>query len=1074
MTDMHRSCQLVWNGARAIYFPSIRFVSWKRLEDRATMTSETADGVGNRKFTANDCGFCMKVRLCRGFLTSTASLFLLVQLCILLSFANAAGNISKPANMSSRVWRVQNGLPQNAIQALAQTPDGYLWIGTNGGLVRFDGTEFRSFKHTNTSEFTEDSILQLFVSRDGALWIGTEGGGLVQYNAGHFHRFGKEHGLTNEFVRAIYQDTAGKLWVGTDRGLFLMKSGRLERIDAQNGFPSINVYSVTGDDHGHILVGCTDADNTMGILELIEKTQVRWYEAAKRSGDRRVWLLHRANDGSLWIGAGRELWHWPSGYMGDLFSNAGLTQQAFRISASRGSLTNEPITVTTLEEDADHRLWFGTSNAGVFRVDHNKIKHFEAPNFIPDNTILSMAHDAQGNLWIGTANGLTRLASSAATVVTGVNQSPISIKTVYQSTDGTLWATTSGDRLLRLQDEAWVPACLPKIPCWLAVRTFVEDSRRNRWVGTTGQGLYVVSEGGVQHYPEMDLVRAFAEAPDGSMWVGMDSGLTHMGRTIHEHLNGDGGLGSDSVRALLFDRDGNLWVGTDAGVALIRDGHIVPLSILDAMRGKKIYAIVQDDDGGLWFGARGAGLWYLKGDMVRHIGLEQGLLSDNILGLLLDRNGKLWISSAEGIFSVRRDELLRDHLTSSPIPIHVFGASEGVSASQMNAAIQPSVWRASNGDLWFASSSGAVHLQPTAVSEPKPFPVLIDGITSKSKEVAVQREKVDLSPLQQNFEIHYAAINLQNPEHVRFRYQLEGFDHAWVDAGDRRTAFYTNVPPGEYRFHVLAYDSDIPSRPSRADLIVHRSPAWYQTRWFLLACALTIGMLILSVYRLRLRTIRARFSAVLEERNRLAREMHDTLIQGCVGVSTLLEAAASTYESEPTISQQVLTRARYQIHETVEEARRSVWNLRHRDAIHDLSGALQELARHTSESISVEFHSDCAPKAVLVDEMRYHELLHIAREATSNALAHAEASVVTIHLSWTAGQLSLSVADDGKGFVRSEESGLHYGLIGMEERARKLDGTFTMTSMPGEGTCVSVLVPVFPQIRTLREEIDAR
>ncbi|MGD0479699.1 MAG: two-component regulator propeller domain-containing protein [Terracidiphilus sp.] len=960
-------------------------------------------------------------------------------------------------DVGSRIWQMQNGLSQNTVQALAQTPEGYLWIGTNGGLVRFDGFEFRAFGHTNTPALTEDSILQLYVTRDGALWIGTEGGGLVRYSDGLFQRYGEREGLSNGFVRAIFEDSRSRLWIGTDRGLFILHLGRFERVDDRNGVPSINVYSIAESPQDRILIGCTDAANTVGLLALDASRRGTWHLPLHVSGDRRAWLLHRSRDGSLWIGAGRNLWHWPAGYSGNLQAREGIVQPL-----GSGAVSNKypdgPLTVTTLQEDSEGGLWLGTSNDGVFFVKARSINHFDAPNVLPDNNVLSLLLDTRGGLWVGTANGLGRLSKSAGSVIMAAHNTPVNVRTIYQDSDGTVWATTTSDQLMRMSRNVLVPAALPGIPRRLGVRTIFEDREHRKWVGTVGQGVFVLSAGRVHRYPELDLVRAFCEAPDGSMWVGMDSGLSQIGRS--NHLNAGSGLLSDSVRALLFDRTGDLWVGTDGGVVRIHDGRIMPLGVFEALRGQKVYAIIQDREGVMWFGSRGSGLWSLHRSELRHYGSAQGLLSDNILGIVEGKEDRLWISSSEGIFSVRRRDLLQNEGGVSRIPIRVFGVSEGINASQMNASVQPSIWRAASGDIWFASGNGAVRLQPRDVTEPAPFPVVIDHLESEGKELQIHPRAI-LSRDQQNFEIHYAAINLSSPERVRFRYRLEGFDHAWIDPGDRRTAFYTNVPPGEYRFRVIAYDSDQPMLAATTEMAITRAPAWYQTRWFTLACVLFLIVIVLLLYRQRVQRIRKQFAAVLEERGRLARELHDTVIQGCVGVSTLLEAAASTQESSPEVSGQVLARARYQIHETVEEARRSVWNLRHQDlALCDLAVSMRELTEQMSHNPSVQLTCECDSKSVVVDERRHHEILHIAREASSNALQHAHASIVTLHLSATDRSLALSVADDGCGFVRDSGSNMHYGLIGMEERAHRIGGTLTITSTPGEGTCVSILVPL--------------
>ncbi len=443
---------------------------------------------------------------------------------------------------------------------------------------------------------------------------------------------------------------------------------------------------------------------------------------------------------------------------------------------------------------------------------------------------------------------------------------------------------------------------------------------------------------------------------------------------------------------------------------------------------------------------------------------KHGLANNNIHQILEDDTGSLWLSSPSCVFSVNRKDLLRTLVDRSHRPaISTYGMSEGMETNQMNGGVQPAGAISVDGDLWFPSTRGAVRITPDHNTRTSVRPVLIEKILADGREAPLGG-RVQVGPGDGRLEIHYTAIRLRSSERIRFRYVLEGFDRDWTEADGRRVAYYTNLPPGPYRFRVAAYEVDNPRSTSEAAIEIELGPHFYETLWFLALCAAALAAAGLAGYRMRVRQIRVRFAAVLAERNRLAREMHDTLIQGCVGVSALLDAAVSLRQSSPEMTSELLERARIQVRESVDDARRAVWNLRHESPNGDgLVSSLERLAQQLAFTSGVIISCKADGTPVPLDAQVEHDLVMIAKEAMLNAVHHGRPQ--NVHLSWTfeSNRLQVKVTDDGCGFEPASaiaKAGDHYGLEGMSERAKHMGGIFSLNSAPGKGTEISVIVPI--------------
>ena len=971
---------------------------------------------------------------------------LLTILFLLGCVGTIASEITSPdaPAYSRRVWRSVDGLPEDFAQSLAQTHDGYLWIGTSGGLARFDGVSFMVFNRENTPAFLDDSVYSLLVAKDGALWAGTEGGGLIRYKEGRFRVFGAAEGLTNGFVRAIYEDRNGQFWVGTDAGLFRMRNESLVRVDDRDGVPRMNVNTICEDRAGRLLVG------GWGLL-ILRGEEVSYYTSNESQADNSVRTIRQTADGAIWIGTISGLRRLDRGINGDTFN-------APKILSG--------VNVGALLESRGGDLWIGAYGQGLMRYRGGRIVRFSAPSSLPHNNVLALFEDGEDNVWVGAQGGLLRLSPSAASVITTADDAPQSINTIYQDPRGDLLVTALNGKLFRVARQALSPVQLPAPLSGMSVRNVFRDSRGALWIGTDGQGVARIDAAGIARYTMNqglvnDFIRAFCEDREGGLWIGTDGELSRFHRGAFQNFGVKDGLVYQSIRALLLDRGGDLWVATDGGLSRMRAGRFIADPSLERLRGQKVWSLLEDAEGKLWIGTHGAGLFLLKDGTLTQFTTRDGLPSNKVHFIIEDAQGSLWMSGPSGIVAVSRRELESlSGQSGGKLAVRVYSTAEGLSTNQMNGGVQPAGAMLASGEMWFPSAKGAVRIEQNIPDRRSAPPALIEQVLADDTAVPFSQNLI-LDPGRGKLEIHYTAIRLRSPDRIRFKFRMESFDQDWTDAGQRRVAYYTNLPAGKYRFRVVAYEIDDPRSATEQVLSVEWRPHFYETAWFLALCVFLGLAVAWGWYRLHVRNLRQRFTAVLEERNRLAREMHDTLIQGCVGVSALLEATSSAREVSPSISDELLDRARNEVRATVDEARLAVWNLR-QNAGAGLAQAISQLTRRLSleTGIHISFESNGAPLDLGAENER--SLLMIIREALQNAIRHADPKRVSVSLSSDRRGLRVAIEDDGRGFdlsIIDSLNGQHYGLIGMRERAERLKGQLLLTSSPSKGTQVRLTVP---------------
>jgi signal transduction histidine kinase len=647
---------------------------------------------------------------------------------------------------------------------------------------------------------------------------------------------------------------------------------------------------------------------------------------------------------------------------------------------------------------------------------------------LSDNMTRAIYEDAEGSIWVGTRNGLNRLKDGKFTVYTvGEGLANNSVLSLYGDAKGGLWVGT---------------------------RSGLSEFKNGRFTSyTTKDGL------------SDDTVLAITEAEDGGLWIGTGQGLNLLRNGKFTPYRTMDGLTNDGVWSLWEARDGVLWIGTDGGgLNRWENGKFVAYTSKEGLANDIVLSIYEDEEDTIWVGTSG-GLSRFKNGRFTTYTSQVGLFDDVVFQILQDGTGHLWMSCNKGVFRVSKKEL--DDFAEGrvkSITSMSYGTTDGMKSRECNGGFQPAGWKSRDGRLWFPTVKGVAVVAPDRIriNDHVP-PVIIERVVVDNTPINAT-ENIRFASGKERFEFHFAGLSYVAPEKVQFKYKLEGFDGDWIDAGTRRDASYTNIPAGHYSFKVIASNNDLVWNLNGASFEFYLQPHFYQTYWFYAFCVVIAGLLGWLLYRFRVRQMNAEFSAVLAERTRLAREIHDTLAQGFVGIALQLEAASGELMQSPESAQQRLKMAHKMVRSSLVEARRSVWDLRAQALERgNLVSALSQIAQQSTAGTSVQAEVKLQGKPRRLPDRVESNLLRIGQEALSNALTHARPTRVVIELSFDRSLIRLCVTDDGCGFESqtpfSASSG-HFGLIGIQERVDQIGGQLDMRSSPGNGTKVDVSVAV--------------
>jgi signal transduction histidine kinase/ligand-binding sensor domain-containing protein len=967
-----------------------------------------------------------------------------VALCGLLARDLSALDPHKSLTQYSRtVWTQERGLPQDTIRAIEQTADGYLWLGTDEGLARFDGYEFVVFDKAS-GDLPDNSITALDAADDGSLWIGTQNG-LTHYQDGKFRTYTVKDGLPENSIIGLCADRSGAMWVIAGAALVKVEHGTFTTFVPEKDLPVSSARAVVQDANQDLWVA--------GFSRVVKRTGGRFVEVMSQQVLDGMVVLTMIVDrlGTLWLAG-----------------NKGIIQRTvdgkFRRFDQRDGLP-DPV-VRALWSDRDGNLWAGTNN-GIARLEGARF--VAAMDDDAGQVVRCLLEDREGNLWIGANGGLSRWRSDIFTMYGKSEGLPSDEpNAVFQDRAGRVWVGFNDMGLMQFRPNGRSYSVRDGLPDTGVLQ--IREARNGDLLLAMRKGMARLSGGKIRTYmPPDPLERAAVfdalEDESGALWLALPAGLSVLRQGKLTNVIPGGPLLNDFVVTLAQTKDGAIWAGTfGKGLWRVQGETRRLYTTSDGLSSDQIRSLYQDGEGTLWIATFGGGLNALRGDRVQRYTAKDGLLSDNI-GKVYDDGQSLWLSTTRGICRIPKQQLtdFSAHKLSRLEPEN-YGVEDGLRSAQC-APTYPVAGggiRGVDGKLWFTTSRGLAVLDPD-VRKPQVLAPLahLTGITVNGKEMGLSKATL-LGPGLERLQVRYTGIHLSAPERVRYSYLLAGIENVWVDAGTRRVINYNSLGHGHYRFRLRAEVSGSP--PSEASWSFELKPQFWETVWFRLLCVVALAGVAWAAYQLRLRQIRYRFALVLDERARLAREIHDTLAQGFVGISSQLDAVAMSMPPESTPARSYLELARRMARHSLTEARRSVMDLRAsaldgQDLAQAIESGTKQLTAGSGVEVSVEV---TGPVKELPQEMEQH-LLRIAQEAVTNVLKHAQASRIWVKLHLEARRLFLRIVDNGRGFDQENafaSRGGHFGLLGMRERAERLGGELSLASHPGEGTKVEVTVPL--------------
>jgi len=965
-------------------------------------------------------------------------------------FANSASTLGAnkaPSPYIRDEWGAEQGFPGGPVHAIAQTPDGYLWIGTEKGLVRFDGLSFRLFQQFDATTLPGGPVIGLAVDAEGDLWIRFEGPRLLNYRDGTFRDVLPNPRLVETDITAMCVGSkGGVLFSGLTNGIVRYSKGRFEPLASTADLPRL-VISLAETADGKVWMGTREQG-----LYYLDKGRVT--SIAKGLPDKKINSLLAIDSGDLWISTDNGIGRWNG------------TEVSPRGTSDALDHTQALATI----RDHNSNVWVGTAN-GLIRIDARGVSSIEQGDNRPTEVVTALFEDREGNLWVGTPQGIERLRERMFTTYSVSGGLPSeSIGPVYIDPEGRAWFAPFEGGLYWLKDGHVGRVSIAGLDT--SAIYSISGRQGELWIGRRQGGVTHLRYNGdaftAETYTEsqglaQNSVYAVHQNRDGTVWAGtLSAGLSRFKNGSFTTYNTANGLASNTIDSILEASNGTMWFGTPDGLSVLSNGQWRIYTSRDGLPPGTVNCLSEDSAGVLWIGTAN-GLAFINSGTIQALREVPELLHEQIYGIEEDKIGALWIATSNHVLRVNRDKLLG--LIVSDADVREYGFADGLGGLE-GVKRYRSVVTDSLGRVWFSTNRGISFINPTRVmASSAPAIVHVEGIAADGRRFNL-RDQVRIPAPHQRITLGYTGLSLAVPARVRFKYKLDGLDPGWSEPTAAREASYTNLGSGSYLFHVMASNSDGLWNSSESTLRFEIERAFWQTWWFQLFSVLAVGLAILIFYRLRVlrlsRQMNMRFEERLAERTRIAQELHDTLLQGILSASMQLHVAddhlAADSPAKPFVG-----RVLELMGTVIDEGRNAVRGLRLpyqecEDLEQAVAGIQQDLGVAPGTGFRVVAEGVARPLRPDIRE----EVYRIGREALVNAFRHSNASNVEVELEYAPGYLRLLVRDNGKGIdpevVRVGRDG-HWGLSGMRERAERIGARFRVLSSASAGTEIELSVP---------------
>jgi ligand-binding sensor domain-containing protein/signal transduction histidine kinase len=970
---------------------------------------------------------------------------------VFVCFPTAADALSSSKAISQYLrdnWGVEQGYPGGLVYAFAQTPDGFLWIGTEKGLVRFDGLSFRLFQHSDVAIIPEGPAVGLAVDAEGSLWIRMQQPSLLRYRDRTFQDLLPELPITEPDITAMCIGENGELVLtGLANGMVRYSKGRFVAIKPAGQPPGLVIsMAETGDNK--LWVGTRE----QGVYYLSEGQS---FSIAQGLPDKKINSLFPVDKHELWVGTDNGVVRWN----GTELSPVGVPH-------GRSHLQ-----VFVVLKDRDANMWIGTSD-GLMRIDARGRSSPEART-ASTQSVTALFEDREGNLWVGISRGIERLRDSAFTtysVASGLLSG--SDGPVYVDSQGRTWFAPSSGGLYWLEEGKVGGVTVAGLDKDIVYS--ISGGKDELWLGRQQGGLthllskdsgdafetetFTKNEGLVQN-----SVFAVEETRDGGVWAGtISGGLNWFRRGSSKTYTTRDGLASNSISSIFEGSDGTMWFGTPNGLSAFSNGQWRNYSSREGLPPGTVNCLIQDSTGVLWIGTAN-GLAFLRSGAIQTPREVPEALHQPILGMAEDRSDSLWVSTSDHVLRINREKLLLDDLGDGDV--REYGLADGLE-SMHGVKRHRSVAGDSLGRIWFSMNGGLSFVEPKAMTiDSAPAIVHVEGILADGRAIPLDTRTHIPSP-HQRITLSYTGLSLSVPARVRFRYRLDGFDQGWSEPTATRETSYTNLDSGTYLFHVKASNSDGLWNSAESTFQFEIDPMFWQTWWFRLSVLLAVAMVVLAFFRLRVGTLtrqmNVRFEERLAERTRIAQELHDTLLQGVLSASMQLHVAAE-HLPEQSPAKPLVGRVLELMTRVIDDGRNTLRGLRsHETASQNLEETFlriqQDLGIPTHTGFRILVEGTPRPlRAAICDDLYF-----IGREALTNAFRHSGAAHIEMEIEYEVSHLQILVRDNGCGIdqhVLSAGREGHWGLSGMRERAERIGARFRVLSRANAGTEVELLIP---------------
>lgn len=987
-------------------------------------------------------------------------------------------------------WTADEGIPQNSVYSIIQTRDGYLWFTTLDGLARYDGVRFTVFNKGNTEGINSNRFNLLFEDNEtGDLWAGTEEGGLTRLHNGKFKTYTTADGLPGNWIVRIQKLHTGELLFTTKTGLVQFKDEKFTPFPLAANYA--NKFLPYVDSFGNLWY----ADNS--AIHQITGSHRNIYPLPTEYLSGLTLQFYEDFQGEMWVAARKSsFYHLKDGIITEYGGKKGLPRSFlaasfkdqngnFYFAGEAGIVRfaqNQYSFLSLKIKDREGNLWFAGDR--LFRLRGNQLNAYTTNDGLSSNYTSALLEDREGNLWIGTGDrGLNRLTKQ--TIITLSRKDGMSddnIYPIFEDSKGRIWFGSS--RLMKYENGKFTNYSPETTLGSKIFQSFYEDKEGRLWIGWMGGVGWLKNDKFTDFtgkiYFRFSNLWVIYQDSEGNFWFGTDSGLIKFKDNVSTVYTIKDGLPDNDVKVIHEDRAGNLWFGTAGGIAVLKENKFTTYTTKDGLTSNFVRSMTEDADGTLWIGTYDRGLSRFKDGKFTNYTIANGLFNNGVFSILEDGRNNFWISSNRGIYRVSKRQLndFADGKIRSITSVS-YSKHDGMLNAECNGGRQPSAIKARDGRLWFPTQQGAAIINPETVPfNENPPPVVIE-------DIIIDRETIDwrslalpveVAPDKTNVEIHYTGLSFVKPEHILFRYRLEGLDADWVEAGNRRAAYYAHLPPGEYTFRVIAANSDGIWNEHGATIRLRIIPPFYRTWWFIVLWIVGIIGLISFIYHRRISLLQKEkaaqesFSRRLmqsqeHERERIAAELHDGLSQSLVIIKNRAMLSLTDRENVERAFEQ-LEEISEAASEAMLEAKEIIYDLRpiQLDRF-GLTKAVKAMIKKVSEAHDINFITDIDLVDGLLAKEAESSFYRILQESVNNVVRHSGATQAKVSVKKQSGFIKMTVKDNGKGFLPELSKGDEnynggFGLIGIVERARLLKGEAEIQSELGKGTSIKISVPI--------------